>query len=129
MKDLLQRLRAMSREKQSLLAMWLRAERGVTIQSVGLESAAAPAQQPDSAAIRAPAHLPSPEEVENLSNEEVDSLLSAMLAAESSTGPASTGAAAAHSTASAAAVPDTDSMSDDEVAAMLAELLQQEETR
>lgn len=127
MKDLLQRLRAMSREKQSLLAMWLRAERGVTIQSVSRESAATPAQEFDSAAIRAPAHLPSPEDVENLSNEEVDSLLSAMLAAESSTGPASPGAA--RSTASATTVPDTDSMSDDEVAAMLAELLQQEGTR
>src|SRR5512140_906806 len=110
MKDLLQRLRAMSREKQSLLATWLRAERGVTIQSVGLESAAPPAQGPDPAAIRVPAHLPLPEEVDNLSNEEVDSLLSAMLAAESA-GLASPGAAAARPPASATTVPDTDSRS------------------
>lgn len=130
MKDPQQRLRALSREKQSLLVMWLRAERGATVPPPAHEAARLPSQELASEAKRLPVNLPSPEELEGLSNEEVDSLLGEMLASASSAHLASLiPGANAGSMGSTNLVPDTNSMSDDEVAAMLAEILQQEETR
>lgn len=131
MMDAQQRLRALSREKQSLLVMWLRAERGATVRPPVPETARRPSQELASEAKRLPVNLPSPEELEGLSNEEVDSLLGEMLAAASSADLASLipGTANAGPTGSSNLVPDTTSMSDDEVAAMLAQILQQEETR
>ena len=131
MKEPLQRLRALSREKQSLLAIWLRAERGAVAQAPVQEPSAVTSPQRVSEAKRLPTNLPSPEELEGLSNEEVDSLLSEMLAAESAADLTSLmpGAADAHAAQRADSVPDTSGMSDEEVAAMLAELLEQEETR
>jgi hypothetical protein len=131
MKDPLQRLRALSREKQSLLSMWLRAERGAVAQASVQETTALTSQERVSGAKRLPGNLPSPEELEGLSNEEVDSLLSEMLAAEASADLTQLppGTADAYAAKSAEPVPDTSSMSDEEVAAMLAELLEQEETR
>lgn len=117
MKDPQQRLRALSREQQSLLAMWLRAERGVTLRPPGGQATPLPPAPAEPDAERPATALPSADEVEGLSNEEVDSLLGEMLAAESGSPDRD--------------VPDTNNMSDDEVAAMLAELLQlqQEESR